>query len=154
MSRLVYNFFESVLWGKFAILELSVVVWSFLYQRLNFALKSPSSITKNGFVSKILSRTSSKFFANVSNSSWNWLGDLYQDTISQNLLPSFNSKTIHSCKRKYPVFLVVMNFYNRHTRLLFCYWKGGLPKLGHILVSPSCYHQIVYLNRDMLLTKK
>ena len=38
---------------RFAILEPSVVVLSFLYHWLNFELKSPSAITKNGFVSKI-----------------------------------------------------------------------------------------------------
>ena len=97
MSRLVYNLslYREV---RFAILEPSVIVLSFLYHWLNFALKSPSAITKNGFVSKILSRISSKLFVNVSNSSWDWLGDLYKDTILQNLLPIFNSKTIHSCK--------------------------------------------------------
>ena len=61
MSRSVYNLFESVLR---AILEPSVVVLSFLYHGLNFALKSPSAITKNGFGSKILSKISSKLFVN------------------------------------------------------------------------------------------
>ena len=61
----------------FAILEPSVVVLSFSYHWLNFVLKSHSAITKNGFVSKMLSRISSKFFVNVSNSSWDWLGVLY-----------------------------------------------------------------------------
>ena len=70
---------------KFAILEPSVVILSFLYHWLNFALKSSSEITKNGFVSKILSRISSKLFVNTSNSSWYWLGDLHKDTILQNL---------------------------------------------------------------------
>ena len=144
---------------RFAILEPSVVVLSILYHLLNFVLKSPSAVTKNGFVSKILPRIhcvkrvriwsfglhfyayfpafglnteryevslriqskcgkmrekmrtritpntdtfyaviSSKFFANVSNSSWDWLGDLYKDTILQSLLSILNSKKIHSCK--------------------------------------------------------
>ena len=83
---------------RFTILEPSVVILSFLYYWLNFVLKSPSAITKNGFVSKILSRISSKLFVNVSNSSWDWLGDLYKDTILQNLLQILNSETIISCK--------------------------------------------------------
>ena len=49
---------------------------------------------------------------------------------------------------------MVMNFCNRLRRHLVCYWTGGLSGLGHILVSPSCYHQVVYLNRDMFLTNK
>ena len=56
--------------------------------------------------------------------------------------------------RKYPVFLMVVNFYNRNRRLLVCYWTGDLPGLSHNLVSPSCYHQMIYLNRDMFLTNK
>ena len=79
---------------RFAILEPSVVVLSFLYHWLNFVLKSPSAITKNGFVSKILSRISSKLFVNVSNSSWDWLGDLYEDKILQNLLPFLQIENI------------------------------------------------------------
>ena len=38
--------------------------------------------------------------------------------------------------RKHPVFLMVMNFYNRNRRFLVCYWTDGLPRLGHILVPP------------------
>ena len=49
---------------------------------------------------------------------------------------------------------MAMNFYNKHKRLLDCYWTGGLPGLGYILVSPSFYYQIVYLNQDMFLTNK
>ena len=55
--------------------------------------------------------------------------------------------------KKYPVFLMLVNFYNRHRRLLVCYWTDGLPWLGHNLVYPS-YHQMVYLNRVMFLTNK
>ena len=79
---------------RFTILEPSVVILSFLYYWLNFVLKSPSAITKNGFVSKILSRISSKLFVNVSNSSWDWLGDLYEDKILQNLLPFLQIENI------------------------------------------------------------
>ena len=37
---------------RFPILEPAVVVLSFLYSSINFALKSPSAITKNEFVQK------------------------------------------------------------------------------------------------------
>ena len=61
---------------RLAILEPSVVVLSFLHHWLIFALKSPSAITKNEFVTKILSRISSMLFVNVSIQSWGWLSDL------------------------------------------------------------------------------
>ena len=117
-------------------------------------LKSTSAITKNRFVSKILSRISSKLFANVSNSSWDWLGDIYKDIILQNYCQFSIQKQYIPANRKYPVLLMVMNFYNRHRQLLICYWMGGLPGLGHILLSPSFYHQIVYFSQDMFLTNK
>ena len=60
---------------RFAILEPSVVFFIIFW--LCFVLKSLSSITKNRFVSKILSKVSSKLPVNVSNSPWNWLVDAY-----------------------------------------------------------------------------
>ena len=87
---------------------------------------------------------SSELFKNVSNSSWDC--KIYcQFLIQKQYIPT---------NRKYPVFLMVVNCYNRHRRLLICYWTGGLPRLGHNLVSPSFYHQMVYLNWDMFLANK
>ena len=65
----------SKLRGKIAILEPSVVFLIICW--LCFVLKPLSSITKKRFVSKILSKVSSKLPVNVSNSPWNWLVDPY-----------------------------------------------------------------------------
>ena len=55
-------------------------------------------LLRTGLFQKSYLEFFSKLLVNVSNLSWDWLGDLYKDTILQNLLPIFNSKTIHSCK--------------------------------------------------------
>ena len=93
---------------RFAILEHSVVVLSSLYHWLNFVLKSPSAITKNGFGSKI-------YLELVLSCLW-----------MLQYIPA---------NRKCQVFLMVMNFYNRYRRFLVCYWLGGLPELGHPGIS-------------------
>ena len=53
-----------------SIFEASYDVLSLLHQRLDLALKSPRKTVKKGLFAKIVSRFSSKFFRNVSNSSW------------------------------------------------------------------------------------
>ena len=50
----------------------------FLYQFFNFALKSPITTTKNGLFWTKLSKFNSE---NFSNSSWDWLGDLFKAII-------------------------------------------------------------------------
>ena len=52
-----------------SIFEASYDVLSLLHQRLDLALKSPRKTVKKGLFAKIVSRFSSKFFRNVSNSS-------------------------------------------------------------------------------------
>ena len=78
-----------------------------------------------------------------------------KDTILKNLLPIFLvQKQYISANKKCPVFLIEMNFYNRHRGLLIFYWMGSMPGLGHKLVSASCYHRTECLNRDMFDMKQ
>ena len=52
-----------------SILEPQFVVFSFLYQRFELASKSPGTTVKKRLFAKIVSRFSSRFFENISNSS-------------------------------------------------------------------------------------
>ena len=61
-----------------SIFELSYEVLSLLHQRFDLMLKSPKTTVRKGLFAKILSRFRSKFFRNVSKSSWDWLGERYK----------------------------------------------------------------------------
>ena len=56
-----------------SIFEPSYDVLSLLHQRFDLTLKSPRATVKKGLFAKIVSKFSSKFFRNVSKSSWDWL---------------------------------------------------------------------------------
>ena len=62
---------------KFAILEHSWVLLSFLYNWFDLALKSPNITTSNGLLSMMLSNVNYYLPVNDSKSSCDWLGDLY-----------------------------------------------------------------------------
>ena len=74
------------------------VVLSLQYQNLDFALKSPITTRRKGFLRDNFSKFNSKLSINVSKLSCDWLGDLYRATKVQSLSPIFNSKFTHSLR--------------------------------------------------------
>ena len=54
----------------------SKLVLSWQYQFLDFALKSPIVVIRNGFCCARISKIVSKLSEKAPNSSWDWLGDL------------------------------------------------------------------------------
>ena len=76
----------------------SKLVLSCLCHVLDFALKFPMVVIRNGFfctrISKVISKLSEKF----SNSSWDWLRDLWRTTKLQVLPPTLSSRVRHSFK--------------------------------------------------------
>ena len=72
---------------KLSILEPSYVVLSPLNQRFESALKSPRTTVKKVLLAVAVSIFNSRFFANDSNPSCDWLGKQYKDTNLRNLPP-------------------------------------------------------------------
>ena len=65
----------------FSIIFPSKLHLSFLYEFFDLALKSPVSTAKKGMFWTKLSKFNSSFSENFSNSSCDWLGDLYKAVI-------------------------------------------------------------------------
>ena len=64
----------------------------------DFAFKSAVNTIKNWLFWHNHSKFNSRFSMNFSSSSWIWLGDLYKQTKSQILQPTYDLLLLHSCK--------------------------------------------------------
>ena len=99
--------------------EPSKLVLSISHHCLDFALKSPIIIVRNGLQLDNESRFSSRFDQNIWDLSCVWLGDLYRWIKLQILLAMLTSKLIHSFRFK------IFNTFKRIVPL----WKMHTPPL-------------------------
>ena len=103
---------------KPSLLEPSSVVILLLYQRLNFALKSPRMTARKGLFTVTESKLYSRLLINNSKPSWLWLGERYNEIKLHSLSLIFISKLIHSWSNDYFWFLVEEKFCSKCKHLL------------------------------------
>ena len=89
-------------------------VLSLLHQRFYLTLKLPRRTVRKGLFVKIVSRFSSKFFRNVSKSSWDWLVERNEIMKLHNFSLIRISKLMHSCRYWMSITFNGRKFYSRY----------------------------------------
>lgn len=122
--------------------------WIFVMAILDFwfGKKSPSANTRKSLFWNKLPKLNSKFVN--SNSSCEWLRDLYRETKLQILSPISNWKVIHSCRSCILRTLQAKHFLWYKHRLV-CYEIGNFVLLICVMKFPNGHYHIQYTNEGM-----